>query len=247
MPRYDELYERLAMRAVRSTAVDMETFMDNALASGMSRRALEQRLMDDLVEGGPLFNKFLHSVVGAAESAVATAQRQGTLIAESEDALRQLERFSDLGEEGINALLNDPGAMAEAEFELAEVVLATWVAELVNTCEYCLPLHGVSMPLSEWTERGLDPSTIHAEQGWNTPCHCQLVTSAVVPQEIRAPLARVSLETKRGLEGNRRTARAVAQADIDRALAARDKALQSEKGRRTLRLLGQAKQEKTEE
>lgn len=66
----------------------------------------------------------------------------------------------------------------------------TWVAVLVNTCEDCLPRHGMTKPHSEWVSLGLPRS------GWSvckSHCQCQLFPSSITEstQELRDPLKRV--------------------------------------------------------
>jgi hypothetical protein len=56
----------------------------------------------------------------------------------------------------------------------------------------------------------------------------------------------VKLESPTGLKGSKKTRRAIAQGDIDKALAARDKAMESPQGRRTMRLMGATKKVKDE-
>jgi hypothetical protein len=93
------------------------------------------------------------------------------------------------------------------------------------------------MTREEWNAQGLSPDTIHPSD-WNASCYCRMVLKSQADgrKELLAPLVRTKLDDK----SSKRTMRAVTQNDLDRSQAAVDKALQSEKGRRTLRLLGQA-------
>ncbi len=67
--------------------------------------------------------------------------------------------------------------------------LSTWVAVLVNTCQDCLPRHGITKSFAEWTELGL-PGT-----GWSrcrSKCQCQVFPASVVEskEELQAPVKR---------------------------------------------------------
>lgn len=232
MINYAVLYERLVARTLANAQIDLETFLEDALDQGMSLDSVVERLIDDLENDGPLFGKFFNSLVGAGEQAAVQAHRQAFTVAQAADELAELRGMTD---EAIDALLDDPEALTRAEVD-ADAVAYTWVAELVNTCHRCLPLHNKTYPLGTWRELGFHPSTIHS--GWNSVCHCSLVmASSDAAQEV-APLHRTSVEKKRGAKGNRRTARALGSVSVDTALNARNRALESDEGRRVLRLLG---------
>jgi len=242
MPRYDELYERLAQRAINTVAVDLDTFFEDAIALGMSPEAIEEALLSDLFDEGPIFGKFLNNAIGASEGAVMEAGRQGSFVGQ---ITKQQREFLDLSDDQIDALLDgaDPEALAEIEQGFGPVVRQRWVAELVNTCHRCLAVHGEVMTAEQWAERGLHPSTIHS--GWNTPCHCRLVNEDLVEgrEDLVAPLKRVPQKTASGLKaGSRRTVR-VALKDAMGSIAQLDKAAAglSAESKRTLRMLGKVR------
>lgn len=236
MSRYDRIYERLATRAVRQGGVDIETFMAQMIDAGVSETRLQQMLLQDVEEGGPIFGKFLRSLTGAAESSVLAAERQGD-VAGTVASDAELQELLDLADRGLVEDA-DPEALARIEDAVADRIDYTWVAMLVNTCPKCLPLHGSTRLLSEWEELGLHPDTIH--EGWNSPCHCSLVptSEAAGRKDLIDPLTRERLKTETGLKASKKTQRAVAQADIAKAQNAVKQAANSLEGRRTLRLLG---------
>lgn len=239
MARYDKIFEALVKRAIGQSALDVDAFIEKALAAGMSEEALEERLIDDVENGGPLFGKFIRSLQGASASSVLAAERQG------EDVSRA--RYNDLiSMSEMDDILDDadPERLEEISEQLNDLDdrrLYTWIAELVNTCERCLPLHGLTLTKQEWDSRGFNPETIH--EGWDSECHCELLEEELVEanrSELVSPLVRERVSSKTGLEGSKRTQRAVTQKDIDKALAAVERAKDSKVGRRTLRLMGQA-------
>lgn len=239
--RFDEIFNSLVKRASGSAKLDMEALVESAINAGMSPKAVETRLLKDLREGGPIFGKFMRSLAGATEAAAQAAYRQSLAIsgAEARAQLSRLEAIAD-AEFALDEL--DPEGMADAEEAATEDVQFTWVAELVNTCHVCLPLHGQSMTLPEWREEGFDPATIHQKEGFNSLCHCRWVeTSQLGPRaETIGPLVRVAVKTETGLRLSRKTAKAVMQSDLDRALKAAEKALGSSIGRRTMREMGRS-------
>ena len=79
MSRYDKVYERRARRAVEQGAIDLQTFMEDLVASGVSPDRIEDMLLDDLENEGPVFGKFIRSLTGAATSTVNSAERQGDM------------------------------------------------------------------------------------------------------------------------------------------------------------------------
>lgn len=242
MPNYATTYERLARRALRSADADLEEFFDSAQELGMTGEAIEEALLRDLNTGGPIFGKLRRGLMGAGSQATSEAMRVGVNVAQlaAIPGLEDLDAFTD---ENINRLLDqaDPGALAETE-RLADDVPYRWVCALVNTCELCLPLHNVVLPLGEWNERGLHPSTIHGNRA--APCYCDLVPQALVADDVQ-PLRRVVVKSQTK-DGFRQTARLVGQQDLDKSLAARDKALASPTGRAILRQLGQVNSEENE-
>lgn len=244
MPSYARQYEILIGRALRGADVDLETFFEQAIEVGMTPEQAEAALLDDLENDGPIFGKLKRSFLGAAEAPVMEAERQGSFAGQlsGSAALRDIEQFNEMD---IDALLDaaDPDALAELEDIAAPVVRMIWVADLVNTCHRCLPLHGTALTAEEWRARGLHPSSIHA--GWNSSCHCRLVVEDIAApsrKELMDPLVRNPVKpARKGLEVSRRSKRSVLQEDIDRARAAVAEASQSIEGRRMLRLLGKSK------
>jgi hypothetical protein len=232
VPRYDEIYRNLAERAVEQGGVDLRSLFRQAETAGMSAARFQERLLQDLEEGGPIFGKFFRSLGGAARSATAAAMRQGEFAGD-------VERFTGLANT-VGSIIDtaDPASLQQLEDELGDSVALTWVAELVNTCHRCLPLHGTTRTLAQWQELGLHPETIHAD--WNSECKCRLIRSeqAASQSDLVAPLKRNKVKSPTGLKGSRRTARAVSQVDLEKSIAARNEALESIEGRRTLRLLG---------
>lgn len=247
MPRYDRIYSILAKRAVQQGGIDVEAFVEQAINAGLSPERVQELLLRDLEENGPIFGRFFRTLTGAAEAAVMAASRQGEVVGEAA-ASEQLERLRAINARAGSAIENaDPGELAAIEDEIAEDVLVVWVAELKNTCHLCLPLHGKEFTMGELQEAGLHPDSIHANEGWTTPCHCHLAPKRIVDalsdtdkESVRSPLVRQSVDSKTGLKGSRRTSRSVLQKDLDRAIEARDKAVQSLEGRRTLRALGRS-------
>lgn len=245
MPRYDEVWDTLIRRAVDQGAIDIRTMMERAFQMGMSEPAVMERLDADLADDGSIFGKFLRSVSGAGEASVVAASRQGELVGHlAEDAA--LKRLSGLAnvDDIIDDVLDsaDPEAAALLEDAVEEELEETWVCRLVNTCHRCLPLHGVTLPHSEWRSRGLLPEVMH--DGWTSSCDCRLVPSSQAEgrKDLIAPLVRTKqkpLTSVRGFRAEKKTVRAVMQRDIDRAMKARDDAMVSLEGRRTLRIAGQ--------
>jgi hypothetical protein len=233
---YAKIWSTLAKRAVRQGGVNAEAFMELAAASGMSAEEVERRLIEDLSSDGPIFGQFFRQLGTAATGAVLAAESQGSLVA-MVDADEELQRLLDI--ESLDDVIDaaDPEALEQIEQAIASRAELTWVATLTNTCYRCLPLHGQTRTLEEWRELGFSPETIH--EGWASACNCQLVpTDDAGPREdLIAPLVRLKVEGEKGVK---RTARAVAQVDMEKAIQAARKASESEQGRRTLRLLGQS-------
>lgn len=246
MPRYDDIWDTLARRAVDQAAIDVRALMERAFQMGLSEQALIEQLDLDLSTDGPIFGKFMRSITGAAESSIVAANRQGEIvghIAEDQELKRLLDvaNVDDVIEDAISSA--DPEMSQLLEEAASEDLEETWVCTLVKTCHRCLPLHGVTLFHSEWVSRGLLPESMH--DGWTSSCHCRLVPAKVTQNRktLREPLVRIkqkSLESARGLRANKRTLRSVLQNDIDRAIESRNQAMQSPEGRRTLRIAGQA-------
>lgn len=230
----------LADRAVRQAGIDFATFIERGQAAKMSPERIMELLNEDLTNNGPIFGKFVRSLVSASESAVMTAEQQGALAgyAAETEALRSLYATEAL----INAVNEgDPVEMDAIENGMSDVAEFTWVATLVNTCHLCLPLHGQTRRIGEWQALGLSPQNIHA--GWGSTCQCTMVPSDAYKEKGRAdwaaPIVRRKLDAPEGTKVSRRTQRAVMQRDLEKSQAAVAKAMQSEEGRRTLRLMGQ--------
>lgn len=242
--RYDEIYATSVERAIKTADVSFDAFIKNAMSAGMSEAAIERRLLDDLREDGPIFGAFFRSIEGAAVSSAMAAERQGAYLA-GIDGNKELSRLLDLGslEDVIDEA--DPAELDAIERATEDRVVERWVATMVKTCHRCLPLHGKVMTRAQWKEAGYLPETIH--DGWNSVCQCRLVPydEADSHEELVAPLLRVAKTVKdeRGTVISKKTVRAVTQLDLQRSIAARDEAMKSEAGRRTLRVLGTAQGE----
>ena len=59
MARYDQAYAVLAKRAVDSTVIDIEAFIERARGMGVSIESLTEQLLADFETGGPLFGRYL--------------------------------------------------------------------------------------------------------------------------------------------------------------------------------------------
>jgi hypothetical protein len=263
------VYRILARRAVQQGGIDVESFVEQAVAGGMSPDRVMELLLEDLENNGPLFGRFFRSLTGAAENTVMAAVRQGETAAfalsEAEadieaTRLQRLARGEDPAQQALlaraevdDAVRNaDPVALQEIEDVATDRLELTWIAELRNTCHLCLPLHGTTRTIQEWNELGYHPDTIHSREGWTTPCHCKRIpvrtaadefadgSQRKLRSELVSPLKRNKVESPTGLKGNKRTARGISQIDVEKSIQARDKALESLQGRRTMRLLGQS-------
>jgi hypothetical protein len=245
--RYDETYRILAERAIKQTRIDLDTFAELLVGSGLSNEQIREQLINDLENNGPIFGKFFRSLGGAAESAVNTATRQGQAVGTAMDFDEEYDDFVSVND--LEDVIDDadPEAMEAIEDRIADLE-HTWIAELVNTCELCLPLHGTSKTLEEWNALGLNPATIHLREGWVSKCHCQLIPKVLIDDAggrdaFMAPLSRVRVKTETGLPVSKKTVRAVGQRDLDRAIEAVKKASESLTGRRTLRMAGKVNAE----
>jgi hypothetical protein len=207
-------------------------------------------LEEDLSTDGPVFGKFERSMTGAASGSVLAASRQGEMVGHIPGSARLEKLTRDAGLEGdLLAALDDadPDAASLLEREIMGEQKFMWVAELVNTCHRCMPLHGSIDTLNGWSSRGLHPDSIHA--GWDSACHCRLLEQSTADEtrtELMAPLKRNKLKTPTGLKGQRKTERAITKQDINASQRARDAAMKTEEGRRTLRILGQANRDADE-
>lgn len=242
MARYDLAYERLAQRAIKQGAVDVETLMQMAKDNGMTQARLEELLLQDLEEGGPIFGKFVRSMTSAANTAVQTAARQGQALADIANSIsdKEIAEFMSVGD--IDNLAYDaaPDAIDQAIGAEENDLLLTWKATLVNTCNLCLPLHGKTMYKSQWEAQSLSPEVIHLQEGWESDCQCNLVRAAEFSRSKEVdPLIRKKYPKEAG-KVNKRTMRSVLQEDLGKSYQAISKAADTPEGRRTLRLLGQS-------
>lgn len=240
--RYDLQYQVLVRKAIAQGGLNIESFVEQAVASGIPRERIQQLVLQDLEDEGPIFGKFFRDLTGSAQSAVAAARRQGEAAARAHG--RQLISLSKLNDVVNDA---DPELLDAIERESGDIPL-TWVATLKNTCHLCLPLHGTTRLASEWNDLGLDPQSIHVNAGFRSDCQCNLVDEGHVNQEKELqPLRRVTDRTATGLKGSKRTVRGIGQQDLTASIKARDKAMDSLQGRRQLRLLGKARADEFED
>lgn len=264
--RYDLAYSTAIKRALETADVSLRSFIERSTAAGMGAKAVADRLIEDLETGGPVFGPFLRSLEGAARGSVVSAYRQGSIAGQIKArtagraalkrarALRRVEdplapqptrgpKARDFVPDIDRAIEDADPEELEAIERSADSVPHRWVATMVNTCHRCLPLHGHVNTLAGWRESGFHPDTIH--DGWASDCQCSLV--AEDEDEGRAatlaPLLRTKIRDPKTGKSLGRTVRAVTQADITKALAARDAAMQSVEGRRTLRLIGESQGE----
>jgi len=242
MPRYDKTLSRRVARALELADGDLREAFDRAEDLGITRDAFERLLLEDLMDDGPIFGKLKSNLMGAAEQSILAAQEQGLIVGEAIQSAAF--DFEEMTEEQIDRMLagEDPAAMMDVESRMDDVDY-TWVAMLVNSCPYCVALHGTTMSKAEWKDSGHHPETIHNLRGINAPCWCQFVLAEAAKKDdlsTAEPLRRVSVESRKGTKGNRRTIRKVAQRDPDKALAAVEEALKTDAGRASLRAMGNA-------
>lgn len=248
MARYDEIFQTLVERAISQGGIDVETFMRRAIQSGMSEDVLMSLLEEDLLNDGPIFGKYVRSMVGAARSSVMAAERQGETVSYilEDDEVREILQDLGLEEDARSALENaDPELSEEVEAAVAGNVEYTWIATLMKTCHVCLPLHGQTRSMLEWREMGKTPDTVHQLQGWDSTCKCRLVpvSMAESQSELQEPLFREKLQTATGLKGSKKTRRRVSQMNLDKSEQAVNEAMKTSEGRRTVRIMGQANRE----
>ena len=248
MARYDEIFQTLVERAISQGGIDVETFMRRAIQSGMSEDVLMSLLEEDLLNDGPIFGKYVRSMVGAARSSVMAAERQGETISYlvSDPEVRELLRDLDIEEVAESALANaDPELSEQVEAAVAGNVEYTWIATLMKTCHVCLPLHGQTRSMLEWREMGKTPDTVHQLQGWDSTCKCRLVpvSMAESQSELQEPLFREKLQTATGHKGSKKTRRRVSQMNREKSEEAVNDAMKTSEGRRTVRIMGQANRE----
>lgn len=242
--RYDRVWANLVGAAVEQGSVDLQTFIGQALETGMTASAIQDRLLADLDEGGPIFGRFFRALSGAAQTSASVAYEQGGDLGsiDGDDALRELLALrTNVNDVGSVVDIADPDAMDNLRKAVADRDERMWVAELINTCHVCLPLHGAIRTMQQWGELGYHPSTIHSiHLSPNAAkCHCKLVPVKQTDRvEVMGPLVRNKLTDAGKGSGPQRTQRGITQPDIDRANAARDKALESVGGRRVLKILG---------
>ena len=248
MARYDEIFQTLVERAVSQGGIDVDTFMRRAIQSGMSEDVLMNLLEEDLLNDGPIFGKFVRSMVGAARSSVMAAERQGEMVSYllEDPKVRRLLQDLDVEEVAQSALANaDPELSEEVERAVANRVEFTWIATLMKTCHVCLPLHGQTRSMLEWREMGKTPDTIHQLQGWDSTCKCRLVPVSLAESrsELQEPLFRQKLQTETGIKGSKKTRRKITQKNLEKAEEASKEAMKTSEGRRTVRIMGQVNKE----
>lgn len=241
--RHDRVWSNLVGRAISQGGLDVETFVRQAIDSGMTEEHIQERLLNDLDTGGPIFGKFFRHLTSAAEGTAMSAHRTGGYMGDiaTDPDMAELLDLADM-DDVIE--IADPEVMDDIQQGIADRLEYMWVAELRQTCHLCLPLHGTQMTMDEWWSRGLLPEFIHPAE-WGSKCYCRLVPVRQVAdrKDVMAPLVRQRLQTETGLKGWAKTRRGVTQVDLDKATAKRNEALQSKEGRRTMRLLGQANPE----
>lgn len=259
MANYARIYQRLATRAVAQGVADLEAFVDQMLDEGASLDVIEQLLLDDLADAGPIFEKYFRAMGAAAEAGSLAAHGQGAALgglgARESDRLLNLFETSNKREaqSRLERIVDsaDPDALEVVENEAGLDQRLTWVCELKGTCNFCLPLHLKTKTRLEWKRLGLHPLTIHSTKGWLSRCMCNLIEATDSDkQELRDPLVRMedlAAKEVKGVKGTgKRTVRDITRAGTKRAQAAVDKAKQSKEGRRMLRLLGEARLDEIE-
>jgi hypothetical protein len=247
MPHYGRTYDRLARQAVSRTTTRLETFVESLRDAGLPDDQILDRIISDLTTDGPIFGGFFGELGSAGESSIIAAQGQGQSVGHVSSQANLKELLTKVGITDVDQFVSAATSSADPDtaFDIEQVTKSNrflvWVAVLQNTCHACLPLHGVRKSAEEWDLLGLNPSTIHADNdiinrstGGANPCYCLLVEDTDQTTVLK-PLQRVRKED--GI--SKGTVRSVGSKNIGVAQKARDKALESKIGRRTLRLLGQ--------
>ncbi len=241
MPRYDRTLARRVARALELVDGDLREAFAKATDLKMTPEALERFILTDMENDGPIFGRLTRNLMGGLEQGVMAAHGQGVVVGEAVGAgFIDLHGMTDEQIERVFAG-NDPETMAAMEDAVADRAFYTWVAVLVNSCPYCVALHGTEMTKDEWRASGHDPETIHAENSINAKCYCRFVLADVArkdPLSTAAPLRRESLATAQGIKGNRRTQRSIAQRDPEKSLIAAKKATETKSGRQMLKAMG---------
>jgi len=255
--RYDRLYAIRAQRAVDTGLVDLEAFIDELRSMGMNDERIDQMILDDLLEGGPIFGKFFRSLGMAASDTTTVAHRTASSVGMSvglaeQGAMKVLPGESvpigaaqrmgkadrltgplKIGDTDIVELAKqgDPDALEYLE-DITDYEALTWVCALKKTCARCLPLHGKTMTRKDWRQSGYGPGAMHPR------CMCVFEPSAVSQsrQQHIAPLVRQG--SPGAPKGSKRTIRSLTQQDVDKAVAAADAARATPQGRQILDRLG---------
>lgn len=238
---YARLYASRAQRLVEVGSVNLESFVRELIDDGVPLERINQLLIEDLETNGRIFGQFFRDLGAAGETAISVAEAQGSTVAEAialDDRIAAFSREARQGGRTVDAALadGDPDAL-EAVENAADEQRLRWIATLRRTCPICLSLHGKDLTRREWREFGYRPRMVHPH------CECDWE-----PTEIAASYSSLTAPLRREIEagqsrGGRRTKRAVTQQDVDGAIAAREKALQTPEGRRILRQLGQSGEE----
>jgi hypothetical protein len=241
--QYSKLYATKAQKAIDTGLVDLKAFIEEMRQAGTSDKNIEEMLLDDLENDGPLFGKFFRSLGVAGEGAISNAEAQAASIAEAMTGAEELkalvEEANISSEEMLDRIVEaTPEELEEMEINTEDLVY-TWICTLQKTCDVCLPLHGQALTKAEWRERGLIPREVHSSLGWASPCQCNWVLTQLAESraDLIDPLVRIKITDPE--TGTKKTIRGVTQHDVDKARIAAEKAKESLVGRRTLRLLGQ--------
>lgn len=235
--RYPRKYSIRAQKAVETGLVDFEALVEELTDDGVPVERINELLVEDLEEGGPLFGKFFRSIEMAGDMSIGVAESQASNVAEILDLDAEIAKLAqDTRIDGRSvaelAREGDPQALELVE-DTAEQQELTWICTLRRTCELCLPLHGVTLSREEWRDKGLRPRSIHPR------CECDWVPAELARDrdDLIDPLVRNKVgEEKGGL----RTIRGVSSRDIERSQEAVAKAMKTKQGRKMIKLLGQS-------
>jgi hypothetical protein len=246
MANYARTYQRLAKRAAQRGRIDLEAFIEQARDAKMSDADIERAILGDLINDGPVFGAFFRSLSGAGvkstSAAYTSARDVGSFLddPEIEKELKSLEALRNVDDIEEFLSSGDPDEL-EAFSDALDPELQSYVsvADFVNTCYICLPLHGHEMTKGEWQEQGLWPDQRHPED-WLSDCKCTMMPIGKQYDQTKfiAPLRRVAVKDENGKRIGKRTIRAVTQNDIDKARKAAEEARQNPEGRKVLRALG---------